>query len=326
MALLFLLVACVGFTSGTLYLLRVFRREAPAPLPGGGRRVTPALLLIPAAATIALWQYYPLLRGTVIAFQDFSIMGTAKFAGVENFAGVLFDPGFWHAAYITLLYTALYMVFGFLSPIVLALLLSEVPRGKVFFRTIFYLPAVLSGLVVIFLWKSFYRPAGFLNTLLEAVGIHLTANWLDSPFLAMAAVLLPIIWAGMGPGCLIYLAAFKIIPEELYEAAEIEGAGIMAKVFSITLPSIRMLVRINAVGAFIGAFMSSDMIFAMTGGGPYTPYGATEVVGLQLFYTAFLYLKFGLANAMAWVLGFMLLGFTLMQLKNLSRVQFQAGK
>ncbi len=322
----FLVLAFSGFGAATFYLLRLFRREAPAPMPGAARRLMPALLLLPAVGTVALWQYTPLLRGTLIAFQDYSIMGDARFAGVANFSSVLFDPGFWHATGVTLLYTTLYMVFGFLSPIGLALLLSEVPRGKVFFRTIFYLPAVLSGLVVIFLWKSFYRPAGLLNALLGGLGIHVTANWLDSPALAMASVLLPIIWAGMGPGCLIYLAAFKIIPEELYEAAELEGAGMRAKVWHVTLPSIRMLIRINAIGAFIGAFMSSDMIFAMTGGGPYTPYGATEVVGLQLFYTAFLYLKFGLANAMAWVLGFMLLGFTLLQLKNLSRVQFRAGK
>jgi ABC-type sugar transport system permease subunit len=72
--------------------------------------------------------------------------------------------------------------------------------------------------------------------------------------------------------------------------------------------------------------MTSEMILAMTGGGPYTPYGATEVVGLQLFYTAFMYLKFGTANAMAWVLGFMLIGLTLMQLRNLSRVEFKGGK
>lgn len=323
---IFLVVAVLAFTAAVLYLLRLFRREAPPPLPGGARGLLAALLLAPAVVTIVVWQYYPLLRGTIIAFQHYNVTGVTSPAGVSNFSAVLFEPQFWHAAWISVLYTGLYMVFGFLSPILLALLLSEVPRGTVFFRTIYYLPAVLSGLVVIFLWKSFYRPAGLLNWLLGFVGINLQVNWLDTPTLAMAAALLPIVWAGMGPGCLIYLAALKIIPEELYEAAEVEGAGILTKVRHITLPSIRMLVRINAIGAFIGAFMSSDMIFAMTGGGPYTPYGATEVVGLQLFYTAFLFLKFGIANAMAWVLGFLLLGFTLLQLKNLSRVQFKAGR
>ena len=246
--------------------------------------------------------------------------------GMENFCTVLFAPGFWHSVYTTLVYTGLYMLFAFVSPIFLALLLSEIPRGKMFFRTVFYLPAVLSGLVVVFLWKSFYKPAGLLNTVLGHVGIHISGSWLDSPSLAMAAVLLPVVWAGMGPGCLIYLAALKTIPGEFYEAAEVDGAGVIKKVTSITLPGIKMLVLINAIGAFIGAFMTSETILAMTGGGPYTPYGATEVVGLQLFYTAFMYLKFGVANAMACVLGFMLIGFTMMQLRNLSRVEFKGGR
>jgi multiple sugar transport system permease protein len=324
--LFFLVLTFLGFGIATFILLRNFAKSAPPQLPGKTRRFAAYLILFPALASVALWQYYPLIKGTLIAFQDYSVMGSSSFVGVHNFSEVLFDAGFWHSVWITVAYTALYMVFAFLSPIVLALLLSEVPRGKMFYRTMFYMPAVLSGLVVTFLWKSFYRPSGILNGLLNILGIQITSSWLESPALAMAALLLPVIWAGMGPGSLIYLAAFKTIPDDLYEAAEVDGAGMRRKVWNITLPSIKMLIMINAVGAFIGAFMSSEMIFAMTGGGPYTPFGATEVVGLQLFYTAFVYLKFGVANAMAWVLGFMLIGFTMIQLRNLSRVEFKGGR
>ena len=322
----FLVFAFIGFASALMLLIRTFRREAPLQVPGQKRRYLAYLLLLPAAASIFLWQYVPLIRGTIIAFQDYSIVGISRFVGIENFSTVLFDANFWHSMKVTFIYTLMYMVFGFLSPIFLALILHEIPRGKMFFRTMFYLPAVLSGLVVIFLWKSFYTPSGLLNTVLSYVGIHFDVSWLDVPHLAMAAVLLPVVWAGMGPGCLIYLAALKTIPEEYYEAAEIDGAGITKKVTSITLPGLKMLILINAVGSFIGAFMTSESILAMTGGGPYTPYGATEVVGLQLFYTAFAYLQFGVANAMAWVLGFMLIGFTLIQLRQLSRVEFKGGR
>lgn len=326
LTLLFLAVTAAVFAVAFAFLIKNFRQNAPAPMPGQKRRIGAYLILLPAFLSVAVWQYYPLIKGTIIAFQDYNVMGTSRFIGVANFSSVLFDPTFWHSVYITLIYTALYMGFAFFSPIILALLLSEVPRGKMFFRTVFYLPAVLSGLVVIFLWKSFYRPTGLLNTVLGCLGIHFNVNWLDTPSLAMAALLLPVIWAGMGPGCLIYLAALKTVPEEFYEAAEVDGAGITKKIFGITVPSIKMLIMINAVGAFIGAFMTSELIFAMTGGGPYTPNGATEVVGLQLFYTAFMYLKFGVANAMAWVLGFMLIGFTMFQLKNLSKVEFKGGR
>lgn len=319
------LTACVfGFAS--FFLLRSFRQNAPPRTPGTKKTFYAYILLVPAVFTVAVWQYYPLMRGTIISFQNYNVVGKSPFVGVSNFSEVLFEANFWHSVYVTLLYTSLYMTSAFIAPILLALLLSEVPRGKMLFRTIFYLPAVLSGLVMIFLWKSFYKPEGLLNTLLGYIGMHIGSNWLDVPSLAMLGVLLPVVWAGMGPGCLIYLAALKTIPEELYEAAEVDGAGIFRKVRNITIPSIKMLILINMVGAFTGAFMSSEMIFAMTGGGPYTPYGATEVVGLQLFYTAFLYLKFGLANAMAWVLGFMLIGFTMFQLRNLSRVEFKGGR
>ena len=326
LTLVFLALALLGFSAATFYLVRIFRREAPAQAPGQKKVFLAYLLLLPAVISVIVWQYLPLLWGTVMAFQDYNLIGRSLFIGVENFSTILFDPNFWHSVLITLQYTVLYMGFGFISPIFLALLLSEIPRGKVLFRTIYYLPAVLSGLVVAFLWKSFYKPTGLLNMLLGYTGIHINLSWLDSPSLAMIAVLLPVIWAGAGPGCLIYLAALKTIPEELYEAADIDGAGIVRKVSSITLPSIKMLVMINAIGAFIGAFMTSETILAMTGGGPYTPYGSTEVVGLQLFYTAFMYLKFGVANAMAWVLGFMLIAFTLMQLRNLCRVEFKGGR
>ncbi len=322
----FLIMTLLAFALTAVYLTKLFRMSAPTAKPGQKNLWVAYILLFPAMASVLIWQYLPLLRGTVMAFQEYNIMKASPFVGLDNFATILFDPAFWHSVKMTLTYTALYMASAFIAPILLALLLSEVPRGKMFFRTVFYMPAVLAGLVVIFLWKSFYKPAGLLNTLLGYLNINITTGWLDSPSLAMVSVLLPVIWAGMGPGCLIYLAALKTIPEEFYEAAEVDGAGLRRKVWNITLPSIKMLIIINSVGAFIGAFMSSDMIFAMTGGGPYTPYGATEVVGLQLFYTAFMYLKFGVANAMGWVLGFMLIGFTIMQLKNLSRVEFKGGR
>ena len=323
---LFLCLMAAAFVFTLLYLFSVFRRNAPPVAPGGKRRLLPYLLILPAAGSVLLWQYYPLIRGTMIAFLDYNVMGGSKFVGVSNFTEVLFDANFWYSVYITLVYTFLYMLLAFTGPIFLALLLAEIPKGKIFFRIIYYLPAVLSGLVVMFLWKSFYSENGPLNTLLGHFGIDLSVSWLESPRLAMLSILLPVAWAGLGPGCLIYLAALKTIPDELYEAAEIDGAGIRRKVFHVTLPGLKMLVLINAIGAFAGAFMASEMILAMTGGGPYTPRGATEVVGLQLFYTGFLYLKFGVANAMACVLGFMLLGFTLVQLRNLSRVEFKGGR
>jgi multiple sugar transport system permease protein len=302
-----------------------------------GRHKLAYLMLIPALLSVAVWSYWPLLRGTAMAFQDYNVRGFSTWVGLENFATVLFSPAFWFAMYVSLKYTVLYMSFGFVAPIMLALLLSEVPRGKILFRTLYYLPAVLSGVVVIFLWKGFYGQHGMINQVLNlgvqaintVAGTHLrefTTEWLTSPKFALFFCLLPSIWAGMGPGCLIYLAALKGIPTDLYEAADIDGAGAAHKVRYITIPSIRALISINFIGAAIGCMHSgSSFIMAMTGGGPYAPYGATEVIGLHLFWEAFGYLRFGVATAMAWVLGSMLIGFTVNRLKQLSRMEFKAA-
>lgn len=293
------------------------------------------ILLIPAVGSIALWLYYPLARGSIMAFQDYNIRGFSKWTGMHNFANVLFDDSFWYAMWVSLKYTVLFAFFGFTAPIALALLLTEVPKGKIFFRLIYYLPGVLSGVVVIFLWRSFYGQYGALNEVLNffvgllnsTLGLQIEEFrniWLDSQSYALICILAPTIWAGMGPGCLIYLAALKTVPEDLYEAADIDGAGLFHKVFSISLPSIRALIMINFIGVMVATMKGGGQFaLAMTGGGPWTPYGQTEFVGLHIYLQAFGYLRFGAATAMAWVLGSMLVGFTVFQLQRLSRMEFK---
>jgi multiple sugar transport system permease protein len=291
--------------------------------------------MAPALLSVALWQYYPLARGSVIAFQDYRLILPTTWVGLDNFAEVLFTPLFWQALWNSARFMALSLGLGFATPILLALALHEVPRGKILFRTLYYLPAVTTGLVIMFLWKQFYDPTphGLLNQIvaifargLRFLGLHLhpaPIDWLGDPRMAMVAVIVPIVWAGMGPGCLIYLAALKGIPEEVYEAADLDGAGILSKVRNITFPYLKPLIIINFVGAFIGAARSFDAVFVTTGGGPVF---STHVAGLEIWMAAFMYLKFGYAVAMAWIVGALLVGFTLFQLRILSRVQFKTAE
>ncbi|MGH7213308.1 MAG: carbohydrate ABC transporter permease, partial [Tepidisphaeraceae bacterium] len=286
--------------------------------------------------SIGLWAYWPLAKGTAVAFQDYSVLGDSDWVGAKNFAEVLFDREFWYSLRVSLVYGLLYMFFGFWVPIALAFLLSEIPRGGTFFRVVYYLPAVLSGVVVIFLWQSFYLPEGLLNQVLnlfvDAINFvssweikPFNGNWVQDPQWALFMCLLPTVWAGMGPGCLIYLAALKMVPDDTYEAADLDGAGVMGKVFHVAVPAIKALITINFIGAMIGAIRGAGgFVLAMTGGGPYGETGgATEVIGLKLFLTTFGYLKFGPGAAMAWVLGAMLIGFTVLQLQRLSRLEFK---
>ena len=303
------------------------------------------VIMAPALISVTLWAYYPLARGSLMAFQDYRIIAGAAWIGLDNFSEVLFTPQVWRAFWNSFVFMMLSLGLGFFTPIILALMLHEIPRGKILYRTLYYLPAVTTGLVIMFLWKFFYNPspAGLLNRLLQGLNDLVLANlnsalafmhipaqlrmfetqtWLGDPKLAMLCVVLPIIWATVGPGCIIYLAALKGIPEDVYEAADLDGAGVISKIRHITVPYLRPLIIINFVGAFIGAFRSFDFIFVMTGGGPAF---ATHVAGLEIWYNAFLYLKFGYAVAMAWLLGSLLVGFTVFQLRILSRLQFKTA-
>jgi ABC-type sugar transport system permease subunit/ABC-type glycerol-3-phosphate transport system substrate-binding protein len=294
------------------------------------------MIMAPALLSVALWQYYPLARGSLMAFQDYRLILPVSWVGLDNFAEVLFAPLFWKALWNSARYMVISLALGFLTPVLLALALHEVPRGKILFRTLYYLPAVTTGLVIMFLWKQFYTPTeqGLLNQIvaifvqgLRSLGLGLPPfepiDWLNDPRLAMTAVIIPLVWAGMGPGCLIYLAALKGIPEDIYEAADLDGAGIWSKIRNITYPYLKPLIIINFVGAFIHAARAFDSVFVMTGGGPVF---STHVAGLEIWFTAFMYLKFGYAVAMAWIVGALLVGFTLFQLRILSRVQFKTAQ
>ncbi len=345
------------------------------------------LLLVPALLSILVWQYIPLGLGSKMAFQDYRIMGGHAWVGVDNFGDVLWDKEWWATVWNSLRYSILVVGLTFLPPVILAVLLDEIPRGKILFRTLFYLPAVITGLVVIYLWKSFYEKTefGVLNAIvlsIPAIGYILLGavfffilfgfakrllihrvywvsalcllvgilmfmfmfrfawpilsqdgvawyqalflksqqpyRWLEDPKTAMLCCVMPMVWAGMGPGCLIYLAALKGVAPDFYEAADIDGATFVDKVLFIVIPILKPLLIINFVGVFIGSWKSSAFILAMTGGA-----SGTTVAGLHIFYKAYMFLKFGPATAMAWILGFMLIGFTVHQLRILSKLEFK---
>lgn len=295
--------------------------RADAGRAEGGRRLAPALFLLPAVLSIALWSYWPLIRGAVMAFQDYRIVGGGAWAGFDNFIRVACDPGFWKAWGRTLEYVGITLVLGFTAPVVLALLLSEIPRGKVFFRTVYFLPHLTSALVVTLLWKMMFDPTegGMLNQVLAAFGVARHA-WLQDPAWAMACCILPGVWAGAGMASLIYVAALHGLPPDYYEAAAIDGAGIFGRFRHVTLPQLMPLMVINFVGAFIAAFQGMGSIFLLTFGGPGD---ATTVLSLAIWKEAYNNLRFSTATTMAWFLGVALVGFTYLQIRILRRVEFR---
>ena len=290
----------------------------------------PVLLVAPAILIILLWRYYPLMRGMLMAFQDYKVTGDAKFVGLDNFIVLVMDMSFWKSLLRTVYFVFLNMFLAFTAPIILAILLTEVPRFKIFFRTLFFLPQMTSGIVIALMWKLMYNPtpAGFFNQLISMLNYIPFVNienqtWLDDPKLAMICCVLPTVWASMGMASLIYLAALYSIPNDLYEAADLDGAGIRQKLWRITLPSLLPLIIINFVGTFIGTFQNMGNIFLLTFGGPGE---ATTVVGLKIWIEAYSNLRFSMATGMAWILGSLLIGLTYVQIQFLNKVEYRRAK
>jgi len=182
-------LAALAFAVGGVIIVRSYAQRSlgggSMPLAGTSRSITarwaPWLLLAPALASIVLWSYYPLLRGSVMAFQDYRIVGGSKWVGLDNFINVFTDPKFYIAILKTVKFAALSLGIGFLTPIFLAVLLSEIPKGKMLFRSVYFLPRVSSALVIMFIWKLMYKgdQYGLLNQLL------LAANRLPLPVIIM---------------------------------------------------------------------------------------------------------------------------------------------
>jgi len=298
------------------------------------------LCLLPATLSIVTWSYYPLGKGLQMAFQDYRLMGGSRWVGMDNFIGVFTQPVFYQSLWNSVVYVALSLLIGFFLPIGLALALNEIPRFSTFFRTVYYLPAMTSSIVVALVWRQFYDKAdtGLLNTLTGPVIDHainplwtrlgrpplpLANDWLGNPSLAMFAVVLPGIWAGAGAGSILYLAALKNISVDRYEAADLDGANWVQKIRHITLPGLKPLILINLLGVFIAGFKAMENVFVLTQGGPLN---ATRTIGLEVWQNAFMFLKFGYATAAAWVMGSILIGFTLVQIRTLLRMRFATAK
>lgn len=333
-------IAIVAFA---IFAIRNFRAASKDVLPMNARarrnRWLIALCLAPAALTILVWAYYPLLRGLMIAFQDYRIIGGSKWTGTDNFISVFTQPIFYKSLWNSFVFVGLSLLIGFFLPIFLALALNEIPRFKTFFRTIYYLPAMTSPIIIAFLWRQFYDKSeqGLLNVVLRPfiefinpilnflhiAPVNATHDWLGDPSLAMFAVVLPGIWAGAGPGSILYLAALKNIPAERYEAADLDGASWWKKIRFITLPSLTPLMLINLLGVFIAGFKAMENVFVLTGGGPLY---ATHTIGLEVWTNAFMFLKFGYATAAAWVMGAILVGFTVIQIRHLTKMRFTTAR
>lgn len=255
----------------------------------------------------AFFSWYPMVREFLLAFQK-TESGQSTWVGFDNLVTVVNDPAFWQAWRNTLLFTALALVFGFVVPFVVALVINEFHHGQGYLRLLVYLPVMLPPVASVLLFKYLYDPGyGLLNELFRF--LHLPEQqWLQDPDLSMLSVVIASTWMNMGGAALIYLAALQSIPGELYEAAELDGAGLFRKIWHVTIPQTRLILSLMLLMQVIATMQVFVEPFLLTGGAG--PEGSTTTVVYLIYQYAFNFNNYGAAAALGLLLLVLLAGFS----------------
>lgn len=258
------------------------------------RNATAYLFLFPALLLFTTFLWWPIVSAFIISFQEVDLRNEPTWVGLQNFRDVINDPLFGTAWRNTLYFTVLALVFAFLLPLVLAIVINEM-RWRGFFRLAFYLPTMLPAIVTVILWRWVYDPGqGLANTVLGWLGQGPSA-WLQSPASVLPSILIMTTWGGVGGTILFYLAGLQGIPASLYDAAELDGAGVWRRTMDITIPHMRGIMWLFLIGQVIGTMQLFVQPFALTDGGPNN---ASLTLMLLLYRYAFEYNEFGKASAM----------------------------
>ncbi|MFJ6808317.1 carbohydrate ABC transporter permease [Streptomyces anulatus] len=282
----------------------VSKKPLPHPLPrrrgtGARKQFTAWLFLVPALLVFGLFAWWPIVRSLLLSFQRTNLVDPAVWVGLDNFRTLFADPLLGTAVGNTVFFVVLGVLIGFPAPLILAAIMSTVRRGAGVYRFLVYLPVVIPPVVAILLWKWFYDPgSGLFNNVLGKVGLGPYA-WLESSDSAMLSLVLEATWAGMGGAVLIYLAAMVGIPGELYEAAEVDGAGIWRRIWHVMLPQLRSVIGLLLLVQLINTVQVFTEPYVFTGGGPEN---STLTVLLLIFRYAFQDGEYGQAAALSFLM------------------------
>jgi multiple sugar transport system permease protein len=244
------------------------------------------------------WFLIPMSTSAWMVFQDWNMMTPPKFIFLENFWSIFYDDLFWQSLKVTTIYSFVSVPLGMALSFAVALLLNIKVRGISVFRTLFYMPMVVPSVANAVLWAWMLNTDfGLINLLLRSLGFP-KVRWLVDPNLALPSLIMVSLW-GLGGAMVIYLAGLQGIPEMYYEAAEIDGAGRLAKLRYVTLPLMSPVIFFNLVMGVIGSFQVFAAGYLVTGGGPDN---ATLFYVLHLYRVGFKYFRMGEASALAWIL------------------------
>ncbi|NPV08108.1 MAG: sugar ABC transporter permease [Anaerolineae bacterium] len=252
----------------------------------------------------------PMLASVYFSLTDYSVLQPPRFVGLDNFRVMFFeDPRYFTVLYNTMYYTVLHVPLSMILALTVAILLNQGLPGENVLRTIYYMPSVVSGVAVSMLWLWLFDPnLGLVNVVLGWVGIQ-GPVWLMDPNWSKPALVLMSMW-GIGGQMVIFLAGLQGVPQEMYEAAMVDGASWWHKIRFVTVPLITPTIFFNLIMGVIGSFQVFTSAYVMTNGGPVN---STLFYVLYLYESAFRYFEMGYACALAWVLFFIIMAFTLVQ-------------
>ena len=274
------------------------------------------LFLAPSLVGLLIFTIIPIVASLFLAFTNWNLLSPPVFVGVQNFIDMLSDPVLWISLGNTLKYALMIIPGSTAMALLLALALNREFTGIKVIRLFFMLPGVASLVAIAMVWRWIYNDQfGLINTGLRFLGLQ-PVGWLTSETWVLPAIVMMLIWSGMGFDSIIYLAALRNIPRHLYEAAELDGANPWQRFWSITFPLLTPVHFYNLIIGLIGSFQVFDVIFVMTGGGPGL---SSRVYAYHLYLQAFRRFNMGYAASMAWFLFLIILVLTLIQWRFLGR-------
>ena len=271
------------------------------------------LFIAPWLAGFLIWQIGPMVFSLVMSFTNWTGIYPPEFTAFENYVEIVKDFVVWQSMKVAVLYSAMNVPLSLILGFILALLLNQGVKGSGLYRTLFYLPAVIPGIAGSYIWMWLLEPNhGIVNYLiLKLLGVE-GPNWLMHPSTALPSIVMVGLWA-VGASMIIYLAGLQGIPTEFYEAAAIDGAGVLHKFFYITLPMMTQVLLFTLVIGIVGSFQAFQTAFIMTNGGPYY---STFFPLLYIYQLAFRNFHMGYAATFSWILFVIIMGITLLIFKS----------
>lgn len=286
---------------------RVSRRPFKRRLGYAG---TVAIFLLPSLIPLLAFVIGPMISAAWTSLHEWNLIGTMKWVGLANYRFLLSDPATRNAFAHTVYYIVGYLPIVYVGGLALALALNTRMKGRALLRGVYFLPVVTSWVVVALVWRWLLNPSvGIVNQALALVGIHGPGWWAD-PAWSMPSIIIASAWKDLGFVMVILLAGLQNINQDLYEAAEIDGAGWWRRLFSITLPMLSPSTFFVVVLSLINGFQVFDQVFVMTDGGPNN---SSQVVVQQVYDLTFRYGQAGMASALSWLLFLVILVVTLVQ-------------